>query len=140
VGANSPEQVRRAAGAAAGGPADEDRRRRILTGAPELGRYVCRRCGRCPGELMETFRLEGVHDRQMIDLLPHGAAEDALRKVLSRWFGKEARAREAFAAAGLDPEALTAAAAEVDCPYGIDVARKARIATAKLSGRGVAFL
>jgi diketogulonate reductase-like aldo/keto reductase len=132
-GTNSPEQVRAAAAAVANGPADADEMAATLRDAPELGRYVCRRCGACPPELMDTFRLEGEFDRQMVDFLPHGAAEAALRKVLCHWFGKQDAAREAFAAAGYQADGLPAAAAEVDCPYGIDVPRKARIATAKLT-------
>jgi aryl-alcohol dehydrogenase-like predicted oxidoreductase len=133
-GANSIEQVRQAAAAAAKGPGDDALHEQILRDAPELGRYVCRRCGRCPAELMDLFRLEGVFDRQMIDFLPHGPAEAALRKVLSGWFGKKDEARDEHAAAGHDAEALVAAAEGVECPYGIDVARKARLATAKLTG------
>ncbi len=140
VGANSPRQVRQAASAVRAGPADDARREAILRDAAELGRYVCRRCGRCPPPLMETFRLEGVFDRQMIDLMPHGPAENALRKVLSRWFGKETEAREAFAGLGRSAEELLAAAEGVECPFGIDVVRKARIATTKLTGGPVAFL
>ena len=82
---------------------------------------------------MDVFRLEGVLDRQMVDYLPHGAAEAALRKLLSHWYAHEEEAREAFAAAGYDPDELVARAVGVDCPYGIDVPRKTRIAVAKLT-------
>ncbi len=133
-GTNTVEQVRQVADAVRRGPADGARREAILRDAVELGRYVCRRCGRCPEPLTETFRLEGVFDRQMVDYLPHGPAESALRKVLSGWFGKRDAAREAFAELGAEAGELLAAAANVACPYGIDVARKCRLATAKLSG------
>ena len=42
-----------------------------------------------------------------------------------------------YAAAGYDTAALISKAKGVTCPYGIDVVRKARIATAKLTGGDV---
>jgi len=140
AGTNAPQQVAQVAAAVRQPPADEAERERILAEAPELGCYVCRRCGRCPEPLMDTFRLEGEHDRQMIDFLPHGPAEAALRKVLSRWFGHDAAAREAFAASGRQAGQLVAAGERVECPYGIDVARKARLATTKLTGGRVTLV
>ncbi len=133
-GTNSPRQVREVAAAVGRGPASDAEYRQFLRDAPALGRYVCRRCGACPDELAETFRLEGLLDRQMMDFLPHGPAELALRKTLSGWFGKADDARAAFAELGASPAALLAAAGEVACPYGIDVPRKTRLATAKLTG------
>ena len=84
---------------------------------------------------MDSFRLEGVFDRQMADYLPHDPADYAIRQRLGPWFGLDKAARAGFAEAGYDPDALIAAAGEVECPYGIDVARKARIACAKLTDR-----
>jgi hypothetical protein len=133
-GTNSVEQVRQAAAAASMEPADQDEMARILHDAPELGRYVCRRCGRCTDRLMRAFELEGWYDRQMIDFYPHGAADNALRKVLARWFNKTDQAREAFAESAVNEDDLLADAVTVSCPYGIDVLRKARIASAKLTG------
>lgn len=133
-GANSVQQVRQAVAAVNKGPADDAARQDILARAVELGRYVCRRCGRCDEALTELFRLEGEFDRQMIDFLPHGAAEYALRKNLSHWFHQDEAAKGKYASAGLDTEQLIAAAEPVQCPYHIDVARKARIAAAKLTG------
>ncbi|MCD6364632.1 MAG: hypothetical protein J7M14_02030, partial [Planctomycetes bacterium] len=71
---------------------------------------------------------------QMIDFVPHGPQGNALRRVLSGWFHKREQAKDEFAAAGYDVETLIAAAADVECPYAIDVVRKAKIATAKLTG------
>ncbi|MFP4214553.1 MAG: hypothetical protein ACLFVH_01395, partial [Phycisphaerae bacterium] len=133
-GTNSVSQVRRAAGAASMEPADEQESARILREAPELGRYVCRRCGTCSEGLMRTFELEGWFDRQMIDFQPHGAADGALRKVLAGWFSKTDAAREAFARIGLGEADLLADAETVSCPYDIDVPRKTRLACAKLTG------
>ncbi len=133
-GTNSVEQVRQAAEAASQTPADADERERILRKAPELGRYVCRRCGACPEALMRVFELEGVFDRQMIDFYPHGAADNALRKVLAGWFNKTDAARERFAEMDVSVDDLVGSAAEIECPYGIDIPRKIAIATAKLSG------
>ena len=86
---------------------------------------------------MDVFRLEGLYDRQMIDQMEHDPANYALRVRLAHWFNGRERAAETFAAAGYDPEALLAEAAGVECPYKIDVARKVRIATAKLTGQPV---
>ena len=136
-GANSVDQVREVAAAVRKGPADDADRERILQDAVDLGNYVCRQCGECAETLMNAFRLEGVFDRQMIDYLPHGPAERALRSTLSHWFRAEERAKEDFGAAGYDVEQLINAARETTCPYGIDVVRKARITTAKLTGARV---
>jgi len=133
-GTNTVEHVRELAAAVLNEPAGDHERLTIQAEAPELGRYVCRQCGRCPDALEETFRLEGVFDRQMIDFLPHDPAEAALRKVLSHWYQHEEEARAAFKALGAEPADLIAAAADVTCPSGIDTVRKARIATAKLTG------
>ena len=81
---------------------------------------------------MALFRLEGYVDRQMIDYLPHDPANYALRLRLAHWFDFKAEAQKRYAAAGWDDEALLATAGAVDCPYGIDVGRKARLALAKL--------
>jgi hypothetical protein len=86
---------------------------------------------------MQVFRLEGQFDRQMIDQMAHDPANYALRVRLAHWFAGRERAMETFAAAGLKPEALLAEAGDVECPYGIDVPRKVRIATAKLTGEPV---
>ncbi len=133
-GMNSPEHVRQAAAAICKGAADEAERKEILKRAPELGRYVCRQCGQCSEALMETFRLEGYVDRQMMDYLEHDPAHYALAKNLSGWFNLGDIGRERFAETGHDPESLIAEAGKVDCPYGINVERKARLATAKLTG------
>ena len=129
-GANAVEHVRQVAAAVASGPADAAECERILRDAPELGNYVCRRCGKCPAELMDAFRLEGVYDRQMVDYLPHDPADYALRQRLAKWFSGDKAAVAEFT---YDPAALIAAAEGVDCPYDIDVPRKARLACAKLT-------
>jgi aryl-alcohol dehydrogenase-like predicted oxidoreductase len=136
-GANTVEHVRQVAAAVRRGPADAATRETILVDAVDLGHYVCRQCGVCGEALMDVFRLEGVYDRQMIDYLPHDPADYALRVRLAHWFNGRDRARAAYATAGYGADALVAAAQKVDCPYGIDVVRKARIATAKLSDRDV---
>lgn len=133
-GSNSVEQVNQVAAAVRRGPADEAMREAILRDAIELGVYVCRQCGRCPAELMDLFCLEGLYDRQMIDYLPHDPADYALRTRLAHWFAGRERATALFAQAGYNRRALLEAAVGVDCPYGIDVNRKTRLAAAKLDG------
>ncbi len=132
-GMNSPEHVRQAATAVCKGAASTEEREEILKRAPELGRYVCRRCGQCPEALMETFRLEGFVDRQMMDYLEHDPAHYALAKNLSGWFNLGKTGRERFTETGFKPEDLITAAKDVECPYGIDVERKTRLAAAKLT-------
>jgi predicted aldo/keto reductase-like oxidoreductase len=136
-GTNAVEHVEQVAAAVRKGPADQAARDEILREAIDLGVYVCRQCGTCPNTLMDLFRLEGLYDRQMIDFLPHDPANYALRVRLAHWFGGRERATEAFASAGYQASALLAGAADVGCPYGIDVARKVRIATAKLTEQPV---
>ena len=139
-GTNSVQQVQQVAAAVRSGPTDKQGMARILADAPELGRYVCRRCGKCSKELMELFRLEGMFDRQMMDCLPHNPADRALRKMLSHWFGQDAAAKREYLDAGYDTARLLAEARTVDCPYGIDVGRKAALTHAKLTGNPTQLL
>jgi hypothetical protein len=134
---NSVDHVKQAAQALAKGPASAKERKKILEIAPELGQYVCRQCGVCSPDLMEIFRLEGYIDRQMIDYLPHNPAEYALRVRLSGWFTMGDIARERFSQTAYDLEALSSEAGAVDCPFQIDVARKTKLAIAKLRGEKV---
>jgi predicted aldo/keto reductase-like oxidoreductase len=113
--------------------------------APELGNYVCRQCGKClpvPGGLNipRIFMLEGWYDRQMWDAVVRDAPDYHLRWRLGHWFEQEEMAREAYAAepVKVDPEAEYSDA-EAQCPYGIPVTRKLRIAHAKLSREVVLF-
>ncbi|MDF1514174.1 MAG: hypothetical protein P1S60_10235, partial [Anaerolineae bacterium] len=133
-GMNSVDHVHQAVAALAKGPAKPAERTAILQNAPELGRYVCRQCGTCSPDLMELFCMEGYVDRQMIDYLPHDPANYALRLRLSGWFNLAEIARERFEDQAWDVEALLASAAQVTCPYDIDVVRKTRLACAKLKG------
>jgi predicted aldo/keto reductase-like oxidoreductase len=139
-GTNAVEQVEQVAAAVRKGPADAALQEAILRDAVDLGQYVCRQCGGCPAALMDTFRLEGMYDRQMMDYLPHNPADYALRARLAHWFAGRERAAEIFKAAGYDAETLIADAADVECPYGIDVARKARLATAKLTDQSARWV
>ena len=133
-GMNSVEHVDQAAEAICAGPATQAERDEILRTAVELGSYVCRQCGECPASLMRLFRLEGYHDRQMIDYLEHDPADYALRLRLAGWFSLADHAKNEFLDAGMDSDALLAESEAVECPYGIDVRRKARLACTKLSG------
>jgi len=134
-GMNDPAHVRECAAAVRQGPATPEKREAILRDAVELGQYACRQCGRCSDALMELFRLEGYCDRQMIDYLPHDPADYALRLRLAGWFSLADIARERFHARGWQAQGLLDAAANVACPYRIDVPRKTKLALAKLHGK-----
>jgi aryl-alcohol dehydrogenase-like predicted oxidoreductase len=131
-GTNAVEHVYQIANAVCKGAADDEERQAILRDAPELGAYVCRQCGGCSADLMALFRLEGYVDRQMIDYLEHDPADYALRRRLCGWFDLAGIAQERFASEFDDPDALLAESKTIDCPYGIDVARKIRLTLAKL--------
>jgi aryl-alcohol dehydrogenase-like predicted oxidoreductase len=133
-GMNSVDHVDQAAAALARGPFSEAERAETLREAVELGNYVCRQCGECPASLMHLFRLEGWYDRQMVDYLPKDPATYALGVRLGPWFQMQDLAREEYAKAAWRADDLDAAAGRVTCPYGIDVPRKVRLVTAKLSG------
>lgn len=133
-GANNPDYIRQVASAVRQGPADEAAHQACLRESVDLGKYCCRGCGGCTPELMDLFRIEGVFDRQMDDFLPHDPATYALHLRLSRWFQLSQAAIDEYAAAGYDADVLLAKAGGAHCPYGIDLPRKVRIATAKLTG------
>ncbi|MHB1296318.1 MAG: aldo/keto reductase [Anaerolineae bacterium] len=112
----------------------------LFAEAPELGQYVCRQCGKCMPNpknvpIPAIFQLEGMADRQMGDGLEHDAEDARLRDLLANWFGTAPVARERYRA--LKPileDFDSCAAVEPNCPYGIQIVRKLKIAHAKLGG------
>lgn len=137
-GMNTLEHVQEGVRAISAGPLSEAEHKALMTNAPELGTYVCRQCGVCPDSLMELFRLEGYHDRQMIDYLPHDPADYALRLRLNRWFALHGIAKQRFRELGHGDDHYLDASKDIECPYNIDVMRKALITLAKLQGRNPA--
>jgi predicted aldo/keto reductase-like oxidoreductase len=124
-------------------PMDEAEREDLVRGAPELGTYVCRFCGACADgfDPQTIFRLEALYDRQMDSRsLPDTAAAYALRERLKHWFGQKELAREEYAALPARVD-LNEDYGRLNglCPYGIDVARKLRIAHSKLAAEEVIF-
>jgi len=109
----------------------------ILRDAPELGDYICRQCGVCrlAGlDLPRVYELEGKYDQQMFDGRPHEATDYALRERLRFWFSNQARAQALYAPlAPAVAEALETGRALPECPYGIDLAYKTRLAHLKLT-------
>ena len=110
--------------------------------APELGRYVCRRCGACAGkcpqgiEFEELFRLEGLYDRQMRSGMIDDTADFALRDRLRFWFGAQERARLEYKNMPVKGDACTSCGECAGvCLYGIDIERKVGIADYKLAGK-----
>jgi predicted aldo/keto reductase-like oxidoreductase len=133
-GMNSLQHVDEAVEAVCQGPMTGDERKELLAQAPELGKYVCRQCGKCGSKLEELFRLEGYVDRQMIDYLEHDPANYALRLRLSPWFSLKEKAISLYNEKKWDEKELLKEAEAVSCPYDIDVPRKTRITLAKLNG------
>lgn len=133
-GMNCVSHVEQAVAALTAGAADDDERARILRDAPELGQYVCRQCDGCSERVKHLFRCEGMCDRQMIDYLEHDPADYALRLRLHKWFGMGELAKQECAAQAWQLDALLADAANVECPYQIDIPRKIKLAWAKVHG------
>jgi aryl-alcohol dehydrogenase-like predicted oxidoreductase len=125
-------------------PMTEQEKEELYRSAPELGRYVCRQCGKChDGDGLapdELFLLEGLFDRQMDDYTVPAAREFALRERLKHWFGQSDWARREYArlVQKVDPE-RDYSALNVLCPYGIDIDRKLRITHSKLAADGYLF-
>jgi predicted aldo/keto reductase-like oxidoreductase len=124
-------------------PMTDSEREELIRTAPELGDYVCRRCGKCAVDGLDPqryFLLEGLYDRQMDDRRLGDTAQYALRERLRFWFAQRDEARREYAALPLkiDPERsyrhLNAA-----CPYGIDIDRKLRVVHEKLGQDGFIF-
>ena len=112
----------------------------LLMDAPELGDYVCRQCGKCACsrgvDIQEVFASEGYYDRQMARGIVGDTAQYALMERLRFWFGQQdlGRARYGKIPGGIGAcnacgECLT------QCPYGIDIPAKLRLADYKLAGR-----
>lgn len=145
LGINTLEYLERdLAIAAAFKPMGEDEKEELYRSAPELGRYVCRQCGKCRAPdgfaPWEVFLAEGLYDRQMSDYTVPEPELYALQERLKHWFGQSDWAREEYGrlAGKVDPEADYSGLNAL-CPYGIDVDRKLKIAHGKLSGDGYLF-
>jgi aryl-alcohol dehydrogenase-like predicted oxidoreductase len=125
-------------------PLSEEEKERLYRGAPELGDYVCRLCGKCAGgdgfRPWEVFLLEGLYDRQMGDGRVPEPARYALRERLKHWFGQAewARAEYERLEGQVDPDRDYSGLNPL-CPYGIDIDRKLKIAHAKLSAGGYIY-
>jgi predicted aldo/keto reductase-like oxidoreductase len=141
AGVNSPTMLDAdLAAAEAFTPMTADDYAALYRAAPEFRGYVCRQCEQCTVTtalpLRRIFELEGWVDRQMWDyrIQDSDSADNALRMRLAGWFGNAPLARETFASAGIaiDPDADYSALNT--CRYGIDIARKLKIAYAKLAG------
>lgn len=121
-------------------PMTEDEKQHLYKTAPEYAGYVCRRCEKCVAndldiDIKQIFELEGYYDRQMYTGNVPDAAEFALRERLRFWFGQKDSAMARYAEIqnkvprDLDPRSFHG-----ECPYGIDIPRKLRIAAWKLAG------
>ncbi|MCE5257995.1 MAG: aldo/keto reductase [Chloroflexi bacterium] len=112
---------------------------RLFADAPELGNYVCRQCGKClPNErnvpIPTIFQLEGMLDRQMIDITNRDAAETNLRYQLAYWFALGDVAKERYAALAVNKDDFASCAAvEPNCPYKLPIVRKLEYVDAKMT-------
>ncbi|UCF99124.1 MAG: aldo/keto reductase [Spirochaetaceae bacterium] len=125
-------------------PMGKEEKEELYRNAPELGRYVCRQCGRCRGadgiDPEEIFLLEGLFDRQMNDYTVPDPQEYALRERLKHWFDQKDWAQEQYGKLRnkVDPQQDYSALNDL-CTYGIDVDRKLKIAHSKLTGGSYLF-
>jgi len=110
----------------------------LFAEAPELGDYVCRQCYRCMPNprnvpIPQIFQLEGMFDRQMEDGRQHEPEEQLLRSRLQGWFSTDYVARQRHGELNVNPENFDSCAeVEPNCPYGIEIVRKLKIAHSKL--------
>ena len=125
-------------------PMSQEEKEELYRSAPELGRYVCRQCGKCRApdgfSPWEVFLAEGLYDRQMTDYTIPDPACYALQERLKHWFLQADWGQEEYSRLKrkVDPQADYSALSLL-CPYGIDVDRKLKIAHAKLSGGDYLF-
>ena len=126
-------------------PMTEDEKEELYRTAPELGNYVCRLCGKCEPAphgvpIEKIFQLEGMYDRQMRDGVVRNAAEFALRERLRQWFGVQEFAVERYAKLGVNPQHFDdCKEVESQCPYGLPIVEKLKIANYKLTGEKELF-
>jgi len=119
-------------------PMSQQEMERLFAAAPELGDYVCRQCSKCvpnPSNvpIPEIFQLEGMFDRQMDDGRRHEPEDEALRSLLKNWFDTGRVAQQRYRALKVNPDDFESCIeVEANCPYGIGIVRKLRIAHAKL--------
>ncbi|MHB9033075.1 MAG: aldo/keto reductase, partial [Anaerolineae bacterium] len=111
----------------------------LFTDATELGNYVCRQCGKClPNErnvpIPTIFQLEGMLDRQMIDITNRDSEETNLRYKLAYWFALGDIAKERYAVLKVNKaDFASCAAVEPKCPYGLPIVRKLEYIDAKMN-------
>lgn len=114
----------------------------LFRGAPELGNYVCRQCGRCSCpkglDLPAIFACEGIFDRQMFRGTVGDTADYALSERLRFWFGQQDLAKDRYGKLALRAgdcdgcgECLN------ECPYGLDIPYKLHLCDYKLAGRSI---
>lgn len=114
----------------------------IAMNSPELGDYVCRRCGRCKDvcpqgiNFEELFRIEGLYDRQMRSGIVRDTADYHMKEQLRFWFGGEQRALDEYKSFAPNGAACNDCGACNDiCPYSIDIRAKVRLADYKLANK-----
>ncbi len=114
----------------------------ISMNAPELGTYVCRRCGKCMDicpkdiDFEELFRLEGLYDRQMRTGIITDTADFALKDRLRFWFGLKERAQQEYLSFAPNGDVCNDCGECDDiCPYDINIREKVRLADYKLADK-----
>ena len=125
-------------------PLAEEERETLFRSAPELGRYVCRLCGKCKDEdglkPWDIFLIEGLYDRQMTSDSVPDPAQYAMQERLKHWFKQAHWAREEYERLDrkVDPRKDYSSLNGL-CPYGIDIDQKLKIAHSKLSDEGYIY-
>ncbi len=117
-------------------PLSDDEYEQIRKDAPELGNYVCRRCGKCESKEFDPqkyFLLEGLFDRQMNSFDVESPADFALRERLKHWFNQTEEAIKEYTKVKQIDQDRDYSELSSLCPYGIDIDRKLKITHSKLT-------
>lgn len=123
-------------------PMTKDEEQTLFQQAPELGRYVCRQCGKCTCpegiNIPEVFACEGYYDRQMARGDVDDTAAYALAERLRFWFGNQELGRKRYNDLQIRADAcIDCRKCLSQCPYQIDIPQKLHVADYKLADKNI---
>ncbi|MGM0366498.1 MAG: aldo/keto reductase [Actinomycetota bacterium] len=124
-------------------PLKKTEKENLYKNSAELGNYVCRLCDRCLPcpegiNIPQIFKYEGYYDRQMADGMVRDPAHYGMRERLRFWFGNQDIARQKYRNLGIKADKCNECGQCMpQCPYGIDIIEKLKIADYKLTGKKI---